>query len=117
MQVDLFDLYKNKEQSRRFIWHAIMNAMNAVGSGMQDLPHDPESDKYPVEVCLLINGKEFALEPFFDMLLSNIDITLESGMKEFAEKKAAKLLTVLNNLTQSLTQEISELAPEHYSED
>lgn len=116
MTVDLFDLYKNPVQSKRFVWSAIMSAIKAVGMNMNDLSHEVVSDTYPVEVVMLVNGKECPLYEFFETLVTNIDHTLESGAQDFVEKKAGPLLATIANLSEKLKEDIAAIAPEYDSE-
>ena len=118
MQVDLYKIYKDHNQSRQFIFSAVCYALKVMGKDITDLPTQEDGTTIkPVELKLSINGEDVVITDFFERFIGAIDSTIENGTKAFAEKKAERLLLVIGNLTESLTREIAALAPEHYSED
>ena len=114
MKIDLHDLYNNPTDSTEFVLKAIETTLDYK---VFSLPKDENGKVLPIEVCISINGQQYPIDKFVNELVKCIDFTIEDGMEKFMEKRASKLLNVIDNLSTRLKQDICEVATKYYDEE
>ena len=116
-EIKLHDIYKHEEQGLRFLFHLICDCIEIGKIPLVDNADKSGYEMAALDVKLVINGEEHDVQKFFISLVKGIDRTIDAGIEEFAQQKAAPFLEMLNNLDTNIRQNIAQFAPPSYYED
>ena len=112
METNLMDFYK-ADKGNKFLWTAICKSL---GNDYFNLEREVLCGEKTIDIKLIVDGKEYSLQPFFDTLFDLTMANINMGIKEMAEQQAQPLLSMIDKLSLKLKEDIESIYPD-YSRD